>query len=248
MIEAVLLDLDNTLLYLNEKEFMSHYLALLTPKFSDILSPNEFIRVFLKATGTLMRNCGSKTNLEAFLEDFELEISTISRNEILERFESFYSKEFAQIGKICVSNPLANHLTEKLATMKQLKLILATNPVFPRVAVLERLSWAEIPADIFHLITDCEIMHCCKPRTEYFAEVTKMIDIDPMSCLMVGNDRINDMAAGSLGMKTFLVQENQSHNPSEFTSIQNELAQNVEIPPPDFCGSLRDLLLLLNLI
>ncbi|MHA2371012.1 MAG: hypothetical protein ACXADX_19525, partial [Candidatus Hodarchaeales archaeon] len=88
MIEAVLLDLDNTLLYLNEKEFMSHYLALLTPKFSDILSPNEFIRVFLKATGTLMRNCGSKTNLEAFLEDFELEISTISRNEILERFES----------------------------------------------------------------------------------------------------------------------------------------------------------------
>lgn len=248
MIEAVLLDLDNTLLYLNEKEFMSHYLALLTPKFSDILSPKEFIGVFLKATGTLMRNCGPKTNLEAFLEDFKRDVTTISKDEILNRFESFYSNEFAQIEKICAPNSLTGPLTEKLATMKHLKVILATNPVFPRVAVLERLSWAKITAEIFELITDCEIMHCCKPRKEYFIEVSKMINVNPMSCLMVGNDRINDMAAGSLGMKTFLVQENQSLDSTEFTSIQNEIAQNVEIPPPDFCGSLRDLVLLLNLI
>ncbi|MFX0117558.1 MAG: HAD family hydrolase, partial [Candidatus Hodarchaeota archaeon] len=217
---------------------------------SDVLTPIDFKAAFLRATGVLMRNCGSNTNLEAFLKDFSEFLPTISRDEILSRFMSFYSNEYAQIGKICIENPLARNLIEKMSEFNSLKVVLATNPVFPRLAVLERLSWARIDAGIFDLITDCENMHSCKPRQEYFLEISEKIDVNPISCLMVGDDKINDMAAGTLGMTTFLVLEKQTPRLDAFRSIQKELAlvQNIKIPLPDFCGSLKDFLSLLDLV
>jgi len=50
-------------------------------------------------------------------------------------------------------------------------------------------------------------MHFCKPNLEYFEEVLSFIDRKPEECLMVGNDVEEDLAAGALGMKTYLVED-----------------------------------------
>lgn len=247
MIEAVLLDLDNTLLHLDEKEFISSYLRLLSAKFSDVLSPKEFTNDFLSATSTMVRNCSSKTNIEAFLDDFNESVPTISKDEVLSRFTSFYSNEYTQLAGLCTPNPFTKDIMEKLLAMTSTKIVLATNPLFPRSAVLERISWAGIDAENFDLITHCENMHCSKPRTEYFLEICEKIAVKPNSCLMVGNDMTNDIAAGYIGMITYLVIDKQTPYFDPIKSLQKEISQDEIAPLPDFCGSLEELLLLIDL-
>ncbi|MFQ5978892.1 MAG: HAD family hydrolase [Candidatus Heimdallarchaeota archaeon] len=247
MIEAVLLDLDNTLLHLDEKEFISNYLRLLSASFSDVLSPKDFTNDFLRATSAMVRNCSSKTNLEAFFDDFNEFVPTLSKDEVLSRFTSFYSNEYTQLAGLCTPNPFTKDIIEKLVAMTSTKKVLATNPLFPRSAVLERISWAEIDTGIFDLITHCENMHCSKPRKEYFLEICEKIAVKPNSCLMVGNDMTNDIAAGRIGMITYLVIDNQTPYFAPIKSLQKEMSQDEIVALPDFCGSLKDLLLLFNL-
>ncbi|MFW6306827.1 MAG: HAD family hydrolase, partial [Bacillota bacterium] len=85
------------------------------------------------------------------------------------------------------------------------QLVLATNPVFPRRAIEERISWMGIEPDDFSLITTYENMHYCKPALDYYDEIIKKINLNPGECIMVGNDMQEDMVAGELGIKTFLI-------------------------------------------
>jgi len=248
MIKAVLLDLDNTLLLFDEKLFMTHYLALLAPKFSDVLGSDEFRDALLKATAKLMKNRGPDTNLQVFLGDFSDSIPALSTEIIKKRFASFYTNEFTDIRRICAPNQFIGKLIEKLTKMRGIKLVLATNAVFTRSAIVERVSWAGVDAQIFDLITHCEIMHSCKPRKEYFLEISELIGIQPTSCLMIGNDKINDMVAGHIGMKTYLLLDSPTNKSSNFEVIQQDMINDEETPLPDFCGSMEDLILLLSLI
>lgn len=54
-------------------------------------------------------------------------------------------------------------------------LVLATNPLFPRMATLERVAWAGLdPAD-FVLITTFENCRFTKPNPGYFLEILEVI-------------------------------------------------------------------------
>ena len=67
------------------------------------------------------------------------------------------------------------------------------------------MRWAFLdPAD-FELITSYENMHFCKPHPEYYQEILDYLGEEAASCMMVGNEVEEDMVAGSLGMKTFLL-------------------------------------------
>ena len=48
-------------------------------------------------------------------------------------------------------------------------------------------------------------MHFCKPYAEYYWEIAELIGCAPGECLMVGNAPVFDLAAGKVGMKTFLL-------------------------------------------
>lgn len=51
------------------------------------------------------------------------------------------------------------------------RLVLATNPVFPREAILERMRWAGVERAPWEIITTYEEYHFCKPNPNYFAEI-----------------------------------------------------------------------------
>ena len=87
-------------------------------------------------------------------------------------------------------------------------LVVATNPIFPEVAILERLSWTGLCEDDFSLITTYENSCFAKPNIEYYKHILKVLDKDAEDCLMVGNDVTEDMCASQIGMDVFLLEGN----------------------------------------
>ena len=85
-------------------------------------------------------------------------------------------------------------------------LCLATNPIFPTSATLERLRWSGVDPAFFRFIPGLETMSTCKPRLEYYLDLATRLNVEPSECLMVGNDMEQDLPASEVGMGTFLVE------------------------------------------
>ena len=83
--------------------------------------------------------------------------------------------------------------------------MLATQPVFPEIAIRRRLSWAGLEHIPFELITHIENMFACKPHREYFDQILQLLNVKSESCLMIGNDAKMDMAAKLSGIETFFL-------------------------------------------
>jgi FMN phosphatase YigB (HAD superfamily) len=88
---------------------------------------------------------------------------------------------------------------------KGLRVILATNPLFPRIATESRVRWAGLDKDDFDEITTFEDYTHCKPNLDYYKDILAKFNLDPEECLMVGNDVDEDMITTGLGMRVFLL-------------------------------------------
>ncbi|MCR5720084.1 MAG: HAD-IA family hydrolase, partial [Lachnospiraceae bacterium] len=85
------------------------------------------------------------------------------------------------------------------------KVILATNPLFPRTAVLSRMGWAGVKEEDFEHITTYENSTYAKPNPGYYTEILEKINANPEECLMVGNDAVEDTAAKKAGIDVFIL-------------------------------------------
>ena len=102
----------------------------------------------------------------------------------------------------------ASILTVQAAREKAGKVILATNPIFPKVAVDTRLSWLGLKASDFDLVTTYENSCHCKPNPAYYREILYAMNLEPWNCVMIGNDIKEDYnAAVSIGIKTYIVKD-----------------------------------------
>ena len=89
---------------------------------------------------------------------------------------------------------------------KGIRVILATNPLFPRIATQKRIRWAGLEPEDFEFYTTFEDIGYCKPNPDYYREVLRRADLDAADCLMVGNDVAEDMMAGAkAGLRGFLL-------------------------------------------
>ena len=121
----------------------------------------------------------------------------------------------------------------KKAKSRGLETYLATNPVFPQCATMNRIRWAGLDAEDFKVITTYETCTYCKPNPEYFRGILEEFSLDPSECLMVGNDVEEDLAIRSLGVKTYLVtdtMENKKDLPvkSDYIGTLEELLKFIE--------------------
>ena len=189
-ITTVLFDLDGTLLPMDNEEFTKAYFKLLAKK----LVPYGY------EAGQLD---GSQSNEDAFWEKF----ASICGEKVLADkplFDEFYLKEFQEAKEICGRNPKAA-LTVQRAKEMGLRVALATNPIFPKVATESRIRWAGLEPEDFELYTSYENIGYCKPNPDYYREIVKRLGVEPEQCLMVGNDVSEDMVAETVGMKVFLL-------------------------------------------
>ena len=87
--------------------------------------------------------------------------STVEESEKIA--EEFYGGEFNQAVCTTRPTPLADQIV-KTVKGKGLGTYLATNPVFPRCATMNRMRWAGLEAEDFSLITTYETCSFCKPN------------------------------------------------------------------------------------
>ena len=151
----------------------------------------------------MVKNDGTKSNEYAFWKRFS---AFYGEKALADKplFDAFYSNEFQRAHELCGYNPKAAEAV-RLAKEIGLRVVLATNPIFPAVATESRIRWAGLtPAD-FELYTTYENIGFCKPNPSYYLEITSRLNVAPEECLMVGNDVTEDMAAKSAGMEVFLL-------------------------------------------
>jgi len=203
-IKAVLFDLDGTLLPMDEEIFVKGYFKLLASKVAELgYKPDELIAGVVAGLKHMASHDGSKRNIDVFWESF----AGIFGNKVYDDkpfFDQFYANDFKQIAQFCGYNPLAKQAVDYVRN-KGLKVVLATNPVFPSVATETRIALAGLTNGDFDHYTTYENSSACKPNLSYYSEILENIQCRPEECLMVGNNVSEDMVAAELGMNVFLV-------------------------------------------
>lgn len=205
--KAILFDMDGTLLPMNVKEFTNYYFKMFYKKLAKYnIELQSFIDAMWKGVAAMTKNDGSKTNEDVFWDCFE-SITGLKKEVVGDTCESFYMNEFHAAKAATKENPLALKAVQ-IARSKADKVVLATNPLFPMVGQISRMSWVGLKPEDFDLVTSYESDSTCKPNPDYFLSVCKRIDVDPKDCLMIGNDCHEDMYAARLaGLDTYLVED-----------------------------------------
>ena len=204
--DTVLFDLDGTLLPIEIDEFLERYFTLLTDEFTDLAPPEEFIRFLYQATEKMLKNDGKKTNRQVFVEHFFKLIGVEDEDKVMKRFAHFYREKYPQLQKGIKIKPEAVKLVN-LIKEQGFMMVIATNPLFPQSAIVERIKWAGLDSSDFSYITSYENMHYSKPDLNYYREILNKISREPEGCIMVGNDVQEDIIAGEIGMRTYLVED-----------------------------------------
>ena len=201
-ITTVLFDLDGTLLPMDQDHFVKMYFGLLAKTMAPD-DPEGLVKGVWTGTKAMMTNDGSKTNEAAFWDAYCALLGEDRRGDEV-ALRSFYENEFEMARTSCGCNPKAAQ-TVALVKSKGLKAVLATNPIFPRIATESRARWAGLDLKDFELYTTYEDYSHCKPNPLYFQEVIDRLGLTAEECLMVGNDAEEDVAATKLGMEVFLL-------------------------------------------
>jgi len=240
MLKAVLFDLDNTLILFEEEKFLLGYYPVLSARFAGVFPDGQFAEKLLKATVVLRDNDGSKINRELFLGVF-CDGLKVSRDEVWSRFEQFFSLDFDLFKDAVTAAPGAGEVFRHVKG-RGLKIVVATNPIWPLVVQKKRLAWAGLGDIGIDLITHIDNMSYCKPQLGYFRQICELINLKPEECLMVGDDPANDMVAAKIGIKTYQATDSRAYSQKPLEISKNVIGNNLDgIPPADFSGLLADL-------
>ena len=165
--KVILFDLDGTLLPMDQDEFTKGYFSLLSEKFSPYgYAPKKLIETIWAGTAAMIKNDGKQSNEAAFWEKF----SEVYGKEKMEQdrplFDDFYAKDFEKAKDFCGYHAKA---AETVRKAKQLgyRVVLATNPIFPKTATESRIRWAGLEPSDFEFITTYENTGYCKPNPDY---------------------------------------------------------------------------------
>lgn len=209
MLKGVLFDLDGTLLDIDLADFLERYFGALGPVCASVTADHIDVKsgldAVLASTNAMMRPHPGQLNRDVFNASFlELTGADLALAENAAVFDRFYAETFPALrGPIGPRDGGTDAVGRAIDL--GLRVAVATNPIFPRAAIDERMRWAGVGDLGIEVVTSYENMRACKPNPEYFAQTAEMLGVDPRECLMVGDDRSLDMAAADIGMRTFYV-------------------------------------------
>ncbi len=222
-VRAILFDLDGTLLDIDLAAFLDRYFEALGSVILELTGADTAdagLRALMQATRAMSLPHEGRTNREVFAEDF-LRLSGIDIDLETATFEAFYEDVFPALGRGTRAAPGARAAVDA-ALRAGLKVVVATNPIFPLRAIEHRIAWAGLRDVDFDLTTSFEIMESTKPHAAYYHQIANILDVDPRDALMVGDDPVLDLAAADAGMKTYHVA--QGHAAADFRGDLRELA------------------------
>jgi FMN phosphatase YigB (HAD superfamily) len=162
---------------------------------------DDLLHSILASTGAMQTDHPGRTNREVFAEDLRARCGLVL-DEAWPIFEGFYLGVFPSLRGGAGPSEGAREAVDA-ALSAGFRVAVATQPIFPRIAIRQRLAWAELADIPFDMLTTYETMEACKPLPRYFEQTARSIGCDPRACLMVGDDALLDMPASKTGMRTF---------------------------------------------
>jgi FMN phosphatase YigB (HAD superfamily) len=203
---VLMIDLDGTLLDIEVAFFLGPMVQAMHGCFDELLTRDTFTEGLFRGIEEIMEKprLEGVTNQDGFTSTFSV-LTGVPPEEVVKRFDRFYSDVFPTLNGHARPRDGADQFVRK-ASERGYRLVLATNPIFPTTAVIERLGWADVDPGMFEFIPGLETMGSCKPQVEYFLELADRAGVSPTACLMIGNDVQQDLPAAEAGMDTFLVE------------------------------------------
>lgn len=203
-LKGIFFDLDGTLLQVDMNRFIPAYVEGLAEVCADLAEPRRFTDVVLQATSALLRSeRGDCSNQQLFHSAIERHLA-ISTDLFNQRLQRYCSDQLPALAPLITPHRLAPRILRGCFE-RGLKVVIATNPVFPRPLVEARLDWGAMGEFTFDLVTSYENSRFCKPNPGYFEDILQTLGLAPEHCLMVGNDTIHDLSARKAGIATYLL-------------------------------------------
>lgn len=232
MKRAIFIDLDGTLLPMDENIFLKEYMGRLGAFMSkNGFDGNKIIEHLWIGTKAMYLNDGSKTNEEAFFQSFEKIHG--SRHPEEEFFMQFYKEEFPLLKSAVTNNELAKNFISWCKKNFQY-VVLSTNPLFPQIATYTRIKWLGIDPNSFDLVTTYENSSFCKPNPLYFIDLLKKFNLKSEEVIMIGNNDLEDYDCSSkAGIECVIVDDTRIKcekidvkNHCSFSSLIDYLSKN----------------------
>ncbi len=220
---TLLLDLDDTLLENPVSSFLSAYLTALSDQLSSYADPQQVISSLLAGTRQMIDNQRPDYTLKDVFDTTFYPSLGLVENDLLDALDHFYKQVYPGLKKYTNKKPDAIHFVEESIKHGH-QVAIATNPLFPYTAIIQRLEWAGLSPENypFAIIPSYETFHFTKPNPAYLAEVLALLGWPENAAVMIGDSYENDVAcANSLGIPSYLISDN--HHP-----INNETSNQAE--------------------
>jgi FMN phosphatase YigB (HAD superfamily) len=209
-VALLLFDLDDTLLGNDMNSFIPAYLQALAKRMEVVADPSVLIKTLMAATRQMVEDPSPEKTLEEKFDAAFFPSLGLIRQEVQGIIDAFYAEDFPKLQSLTQFRPEAVSVVQQLLARGD-QAAVATNPLFPRTAILQRLIWAGLPASEvpFALIPSYETFHFAKPNPAYFAEFLAQLGWPKIPVVMVGNDVDSDIgAARQLGLRVFWMTNN----------------------------------------
>ncbi len=203
----ILFDLDDTLLANPMETFIPAYLHRLGQYLSDYYSPNDLPAAILNGTEKMVNNVNPSRTLEECFDDYFYPLISTEKEILENKIIDFYEREFPKLAPLTNEIPHAASIINKISK-QNIKIIIATNPLFPKIAINHRIKWANLGIELkdYEYITNFEELHFTKPRPEFLAEILGKIGWPNEPVVMIGNEwEMDILPAEVLGIPTFFI-------------------------------------------
>ncbi len=240
----LLFDLDDTLLDSNIETLVPAYFQKLAAHLADVVPPGQMLQELMRSTMAMYRNTRVDQTLEDVFSDHFYAPLGITRESVADTIEQFYDEVFPTLQPLTRPRPQAVSLVE-WALSRGCDVSIATDPLFPRKAILHRLRWAQLDPETypFRLISDFQTFHFAKASVSYFAEFLGHLGWDGESpLLMVGDSIERDvLPARQAGIPVFWLKADGQVSPDAEGIPQGTLADlRVFLETTDISGLKAD--------
>lgn len=205
-----MIDLDGTLINLDWRKNMRHYYRKIKKILPEMgAKMTYFYSVRMAAKKMIDDDSDDLLNIEKYFK-YILRYTKFPDEKNRKLYFKFYDESFSDFQENIKDVDGAHQLVD-LCKKAGMKIVLATNPVFPLQAVKERLSWGRFNPEDFDLITHIQNFRHCKPNPKYFWDILQIFGGKPENAFMVGDDYYYDIKpCQKLGIKTWWIQNKKT--------------------------------------
>lgn len=201
---SILIDLDNTLLRNDSDKFIQAYLKKIGRHLTGWPTEKVISELLAGTQRMIAKDTPAETLEQVFDRAFYPGLG-VEKEVLRDRIDSFYREVFPELRELTHPDPDAQRLIEYLFQKKH-SIVIATNPLYPRTAILQRLAWAGLPVERypFNLIGSYETFHFSKPNPAFLAEALARLGWVDQPAIMIGDNLQEDIVpATKLGLPAF---------------------------------------------